>query len=120
MPLKDERERLGEGGIGHAGEKRVVDCIQGEGLFVVVPHLMHRDVEALVIHPFLLDARAQVRLVAAPCGAHRVSRAARRVHDDVVGEHLRFLRREAESGEQVGNVLLVGLGGRILLADDLV
>ena len=33
---------------------------------------------------------------------------------------LRPVRREAEFHEQVGNVFLVGLGGRIFLRDDLI
>ena len=46
--------------------------------------------------PALFDARAQVRLFRAHLGAHRVAGAARRVDDDVVGDVLRPLGREAE------------------------
>ena len=70
--------------------------------------------------PLFSDARAQVRLVAAHAGAHRVARAARRIDHDVGGQVLRALRREAELRSRLRHVLLVGLRGRILLRDDLV
>jgi len=59
-----------------AREEGVVDVIEREGLLDVVAELVDRDVVALVVHAALLDARAQVSLVAATLGAHRVARAA--------------------------------------------
>ena len=88
----------------------VVDVVQRERLLDVVTHLVDGDVVALVVHPVLLDARAQVRLVGAALRAERVARAARRIDDDVVGEILRLLLGEAEPDEKIRDVLLVRLG----------
>ena len=42
-------------------QQRVVDVVEREDLLDVVAELVHGDVVALVVHPALLDARAQVR-----------------------------------------------------------
>ena len=81
--LEDEGERLGEGGVRHAREQRVVDVVQREDLLDVVAELVDGDVVALVVHAVRADARAQVRPVAAAGRAPGVARAARRVDDDV-------------------------------------
>ena len=120
MSLEDERERLGEGGVGDSGQKGVVDLVQGERLLDVVPHLVDGDVVSLVVHPFLLDAGAEVRLEPALGGAGSVPRPARGMDDDVVCDGIRFLLREAQLLEKVRNVLLVRFGRGVFLADDLV
>ena len=65
--------------FGTPGEQRVVDVVERERLLDVVAELVDRDVVALVVHAVRFDARAQVGLVAAALGLHRVARAARRI-----------------------------------------
>ena len=77
-----------------------------ERLLDVVAHLVDGDVEALVVHAVLVDARAQVRLGSAHGRAHGMARAARRIDHDVGGHVLRPLAREPELLQQVRDVLL--------------
>ena len=74
VPLEYEGERLGECGVGHALQQSVVDVVEGENLLDVVAHFVDRDVEALVVHAALSDARPQVRFFATHLRAHGVAR----------------------------------------------
>ena len=86
----------------------VVDVVERERLLDVVAHLVDRDVVALVVHAVRADARAQVRRCRRGAPApQRVAGAARRIDDDVLGEELRALRREAELREEVAGCRLV-------------
>jgi hypothetical protein len=78
------------------------------------------DVVAFIIHPVRAHARAQVNFRRAHIRAHRVTRTTSRIDDDVVGEVIRALLREAEFHQQVWDVLLVGVSGRILLSYNLI
>ncbi len=83
-----------------------------------MPHLVDGDVEPLVVHAALLDARAQVGLEALLAGAEGVSRASRGVDLDVCGDLGRLLFRKAELLEKIRDVLGVGLRRRVSLPDD--
>ena len=103
--------------LGTPDKQRVVDVVERADLLDVVPHLVDRDVVALVVHAARLDARAQVRhrrRVAAAC--MRVAGAARRIDDDVRREIFGALGREAEVLEEARDVVLVRLRRRIALA----
>ena len=95
---KTKAMRLGEGGVGHAGEQRVVDVVEREHLLHVVAQLVDGDVVALVVHAVLLDARAQVGEVAAAGGLH--ARGRRRATGSTLMCSARYvgaLRREARA-----------------------
>ena len=93
--------------------------VERERLLDVVAELVDRDVVALVVHAAGLDARAQVRLVAAALGAH--ARGRRRATD-----RPRCARRgscalgggEAEVAQDARHVLRERRRRRILLARD--
>ena len=118
LALKNERQRLGESRIGHTFEQGVIDIVQREGLFHVVPHLVHGDVEAFVVHARFFHASAQVRFLRAHLCAHGVARAACRIDHDVFGHITGTSFREAQLHQQVRNIFPVGPGGRIFFRDD--
>jgi len=51
----------------------IIHEVHRERLLDVVPHLVHRDVEALVVHPVSSDAGAQAGLLPAHSRRHRVA-----------------------------------------------
>ena len=114
--MEDERERLGERGVGNAAEQRVIDRGLREDLLDVVPHLVDGNIVSFVIHPLLADARAEVGLVVAPLRSEGVAGAARRLDHDMVGEEARLLFGESQCLEEARDVGRVGLGGWVLLA----
>ncbi len=68
--------------------------------------------------PFFSDAGAQMRFLGAHLGAHGVTGAARGIDDDVGWR--RYCARSGEKPrfhQQIRNVFLIGLGGRIFLRD---
>src|SRR5204863_8492353 len=66
------------------------------------------------------DPRARLRMMAGHARPVRVAGAARGVDDDVVGEELRGLGREAELFEHPRHVGVIRGGVRVALAHDLV
>ena len=81
-------------------------------------HFVRGDVESLVVHAGFFDAGSQMSFFRAHLGTHGVTGAARRVDHDVIGEKVRAFGGKAELHQQIWNVFLVALRGRIFSRDD--
>ena len=85
--------------------------VEREDLLDVVAHLVDGDVVALVVHPVLADARAQVRLVVAP--GRRRWRGRRRATGSTTMRSARKRARSAREAEVLQEARDVGrVGGR--------
>src|SRR5512141_1102653 len=79
---------------------------------------MDGDIEALVVHPFLLDARPQMRLSLSHRRSHRMSGTARRIDDDVAGRERRALGRETKFYQQRRYVFFKSFRSGIFFGDN--
>ena len=120
VSLEHEGQGLGERCIGNTFQQRMVNVIEGERLLDVVSHFVDGDVIGFVVHAALFHAGPQVCLFRTHFSSHGVTGAARGINHNILGNVLRPLGREPEFHQQVGNVQLIGLGGRILLRNHLI
>ena len=107
--LEHESQRFGKRRIRHSVERIVIDGIQRKCLLDIVSHFMDRNVESLVVHPCLLNPRAQMRLgprMAAPmaCPDPRAGSTTM-----LFGCEFRALRRKSELLQQSRDIFLKSL-----------
>ena len=116
--LEDKSQGFGECSVWHAVHGEVVDVVERDGLFHVVPEFVYGDVITLVVHTAGRDAGAQVRQLLAVLGTPGMTAAASRVHGNAVADIFRSCFAEPEFFENFGQVGFEGFIVGIFAACD--
>jgi len=116
--LEDKGESLRESRVGYAGQKSMIDPVQGEDLLNTVTEFVNSNIVALVAHPALRNAGAEMGVVLPPHRAHGMAGAARGI-DCYLGRQIGGgCGGETETSENFRQPFLKGRSGRVSGADD--
>ena len=110
VSLKDECQGFGERRVRHTRKRGMVVHVKREDLFDVVSHLVHRDIEALVVHPVLFHACAEARRGGTHGGSHRMAGAPGGINSDVARQEVRAFPAESQLPEENGDIVPVRIG----------